>query len=119
MRKVIYANHEHQILVSNYILVTKDLIKDLASDTKYSQYLEILDIIIEYHNTYGNAVNRQNWYDWIMIIPINLSVMTNGFLAGCESKRNQKRIYSIRSILTNLLEDTVAKIDLMKLETND
>jgi hypothetical protein len=114
MRKVIYANHEHQILVGNYILITKDLIKDLASDSKYSQYLEIYDIIIEYHNTYGNAVNRQNWYDWIMIIPINLSVMTNGFLAGMENKKNHKRIYSIRSVLTKLLEDTVNKIDLME-----
>ena len=114
MRKVIYANHEHQVLVASYIIVTTDLIKELSSQSKHSQYLEILDIILDYHNTYGSSVNRQNWYDWIMIIPINLSVMSNGFLAGIENKRNEKKVFSTRTILTQMLADTVAKIDLME-----
>tara|TARA_R110000787_G_scaffold70091_1_gene155800 strand:- start:7665 stop:8021 length:357 start_codon:yes stop_codon:yes gene_type:complete len=114
MRKVIYANHEHEILIDSYVNLTKDLISDLSSDTKFSQYEEILEIILEYHNTYGDSVNRQNWYDWIMIIPLNLSIMSNGYLAGLENKKNTKKIYATRAVLTELLEDTVNKIDLMK-----
>ena len=118
MRKVIYANHEHEILIASYIVMSKDLISDLTTEIKLSHYEEILDIILEYHNTYGDSVNRQNWYDWIMIIPINLSVMTNGFLAGMENKRNSKKIFATRKILTELLENTVDKIDLMELKND-
>jgi hypothetical protein len=37
-------------------------------------------VLIEYHNDYGKGIKENNFYDWLMIIPINLSVATNGFL---------------------------------------
>lgn len=114
MQKIIYANHQHEILIQSYINLTHDLISEISSDSKFAQYLEIHKIIIDYHNEYGKTTDRQNWFDWIMIIPINLSVMTNGFLAGLENKKNTRKIFATRNVLNDLLQDTVNKIDLME-----
>ena len=46
-----------------------------------------------------------------MIIPINLSVMTNGYFAGIETKKNAAVVRSYRLILNELVQDTVNKID--------
>tara|TARA_R110000824_G_scaffold107747_2_gene254266 strand:+ start:4783 stop:5139 length:357 start_codon:yes stop_codon:yes gene_type:complete len=113
MRKVIYANLEHEVLISSYIKLCIDFADEVSSKTKYKHYLEILDIILEYHNAYGDSVNRQNWFDWIMIIPINLSVMTNGYFAGLENNKNKIQINSCKVLLTKLLDETVDTIDKM------
>ena len=42
-----------------------------------------------------------------MILPINLSVMTNGYLAGIETKRNAAIVRSYKVILNDMLHDLV------------
>ena len=118
MRKVIYANVQNEVLISTYIEFAKEFAEQVSSKQKYSQYLDVLDIILEYHNNYGKGISNNNWYDWIMIIPINLSVMTNGFFAGLETKNNRAKINSYRTLLTSMLEEVVDKIDDMKLEND-
>ena len=49
-----------------------------------------------------------------MILPINLSVMTNGYFAGLETKRNAKSIRVYKVLLDKYLEDLV--LDLSELE---
>jgi len=46
-----------------------------------------------------------------MILPINLSVMTNGFLAAIETKRNKSVVHSYRVLLNEILHDVVEKIE--------
>ena len=46
-----------------------------------------------------------------MILPINLSVMTNGYLAGIETKRNAAIVKSYKIILNELLQDVITKIE--------
>ena len=118
MRKLIYANAEHEVLITTYLGLCTDFVKEVSPPQKYDNYEYVLDIILEYHNNYGKGIKENNWYDWVMIIPINLSVMTNGYFAGLETKRNKARINSYRTLLTELLEDTIYKIDEMKF-TND
>ena len=77
MVKPIYANTEHEVIISSYILMIKEFIKDVSNDTRWHNFLEVLDILIEYHNNYGKGVRENNYWDWLMILPINLSLMTN------------------------------------------
>ena len=114
MKRLIFANSQHEILISRFINLTEEFVKDISSKTKFESYQEIQEIIFDYHNTYGESVERQNWYDWIMILPINISVMTNGFMAGIENSKNRAKVNSYRTLLVNLLEETVISIDKME-----
>ena len=98
--------------------MTLEFVKDIATPTKYKNYLEVFEIITEYHNGYGKGVRENNFYDWIMIIPINLSVATNGFFAGIETKRNATIIRSYKTILNEILQETVDKIETLEM-TNE
>ena len=111
MRKPIYSSKQHEIIIQDYITMTKEFVKDVSNETRFNNYLDIFDIIIEYHNNYGSGVKENNWYDWIMILPINISVMTNGYLAAIETKRNASIVKSYRLILTEMVHDVVDKIE--------
>ena len=110
MRKVIYANNEHEVIMKAYLTMLKEFIKDVSTKRRWENYLEVLDIIIEYHNNYGKGVNQNNWYDWIMILPINLSVMTNGFFAGIETKRNAAVIRAYKVLLEQMIHEVAEKL---------
>ena len=76
-----------------------------------NNFLEVLDVLIEYHNGYGKGVRENNYWDWVMILPINLSLMTNGFLAGIETKRNASVVRAYRVLLNEMVQDVVDKIE--------
>ena len=118
MQKPIYSSIEHESIIEAYIIMCKDFAQEVSSPTKYQKYLEVLDIVIEYHNNYGSGVREDNWYDWLMIIPINLTVATNGFFAGLETKRNAATIRSYKVILEQMLYESVDKIENIE-PTND
>ena len=111
MIKPIYANTEHEVIISSYILMIKDFVRDLSNETRYNNFLEVLDVLIEYHNGYGKGVRENNYWDWVMILPINLSLMTNGFLAGIETKRNASIVRAYRVLLNEMVQDVVDKIE--------
>ena len=111
MVKPIYANNEHEIIIGSYILMIKEFVRDVSNDTRWHNFLEVLDILIEYHNNYGKGVRENNYWDWLMILPINLSLMTNGFLAGIETKRNASIVRAYKVLLNDMVQDVVNKIE--------
>ena len=111
MVKPIYANNEHEIIISSYILMIKEFVRDVSNDTRWHNFLEVLDILIEYHNNYGKGVRENNYWDWLMILPINLSLMTNGFLAGIETKRHASIVRAYKVLLNDMVQDVVNKIE--------
>ena len=92
----------------------KQFVQDSTTQTRNNNYLEVVDIIIEYSNGYGQGVRENNFYDWIMIIPINLSVATNGFFAGIETKSNAAVIRAYKVLLDQLLQETVSRLDFLE-----
>jgi len=66
---------------------------------------------LEYSNHYGEGQRENNFWDWLLIIPINLSVATNGFFAGVETRSNAAVVRAYRVVLDELTQDTVDKID--------
>ena len=111
MRKPIYANTEHEVIISSYILMVKEFVRDVSNDTRYNNFLEVLDILIEYHNNYGKGVKENNYWDFLMILPINLSLLTNGFFAAIETKGNSTIVRSYKLLLNEMVQDIVSKIE--------
>ena len=114
MIKPIYASEEHKTIIESYVVMCQEFAKDVSSKSRYYNYLDVLDTIIEYHNNYGSGSSENNWYDWLMIIPINLSVMTNGFFAGLETNKNRAAIRAYKVVLNEMVGDVVDKIDNLK-----
>jgi len=111
MTKPIYANTEHEVIVGAYILMVKEFVKDLSNETRWKNFLEVLDILIEYHNNYGKGVRENNYWDWVMILPINLSLLTNGYLAAIETKGNSTIVRSYKVLLNEMVQEVVDKIE--------
>ena len=111
MTQPTYASSEHQIIVATYIVMIKEFVKDVSNETRWNNFCEVLDILFEYHNNYGKGVKENNWYDWLVIIPINVSVATNGFFAGLETNKNRATIRAYKTILNEMVGEVVTKID--------
>ena len=111
MTKPIYANAEHEVILSSYILMVKEFVRDVSNDTRYNNFLEVLDVLIEYHNNYGKGVRENNYWDFLMIMPINLSLLTNGFLAAIETKGNASIVRAYKVLLNDMVQDVVDKIE--------
>ena len=111
MIEPIYANDEHRIIIETYITMCKEFAKEVSTKSRYENYLEVVEIILDYHNNYGEGQREENFWDWLMIIPINLAVATNGFFAGIETKGNSAVVRAYRLVLDELTQNTVDKID--------
>ena len=118
MIEPIYASEEHRTIIETYILMCTEFSKEVSTKSKYNNYLDVVDIILEYHNNYGKGVKENNWYDWLMIIPINLSVATNGFFAGLETKSNSPTLRAYKTVLDEMVHDVTDKIDALE-QIND
>ena len=111
MTKPIYASEEHKVIIEAYLIMCQEFAKDVSSKSRYNNYLDVVETIIEYHNNYGSGRNENNFYDWLVIIPINLSVATNGFFAGLETNSNRAVIRAYKTVLNEMVGDVVDKID--------
>ena len=111
MIEPIYANDEHRVIIETYVTMCKEFAKEVSTKSRYNNYLEVIEIIIEYSNNYGSGTRENNFWDWMLIIPINLAVATNGFFAGVETRSNSAVVRAYRILLDELVQDTVDKID--------
>ena len=111
MRNIVYSSAEHQAIVDVYVITCKQFAADVSSVSRYNAYLDVLDTILEYHNSYGDGITKNNFYDWISVLPINIAVMTNGFFAGLETKKNAAVIRAYKVVLEQMLHETVIKLD--------
>ena len=118
MHKAIYSSEQHKSIIEVYVIMCKQFVQEVTTQARYNNYLEVLDIIVEYSNGYGQGLRENNFYDWIMIIPINLSVATSGFFAGIETKSNAAVVRAYKIVLDEMLKETVEKLDLLE-PTND
>ena len=118
MHKPIYSSEEHKSIVDVYVMMCKQFVQEVTTQARYQNYLEVLDLIIEYSNGYGDGVRENNFYDWITIIPINVSVATAGFFAGIETKTNAPVVRAYKVVLDQMLQETVGKLDELE-PTND
>ena len=108
--KPIYVNKEHEIIIEKYLDTVCSFAEQCASKPKYLNYLDVLDSIIEYHNEYKISTHTGNWLDFLLIIPINVTTMTNGFFAGIENKRNIAQLRTYQMLLSEIIIDVISKL---------
>ena len=111
MHKPIYSSEEHRSIIEVYITMCKQFSQEITTQSRYNNYLEVVNLIVEYSNGYGKGVRENNFYDWIMIIPINISVATSGFFAGIETKINAAEVRAYKVVLDQMLQETVERLD--------
>ena len=114
MLKPIFADTKHQLVITEYLNLMLSFAQEVSSTSKYEDFKEVMELIIEYHNGYGSGVVKGNWNDWLMIIPINASVMVNGYFAGIQTKRNLESIRAYKLLLDNALEIVVTDLKYIK-----
>ena len=115
MKQPIYASKEHEVVINAYLIMIKEFVKDVSNNTRWNNYLNVLDIIIEYHNNYGKNNNygkeNGNYWDWLMVLPIQITTMTQGYLSAIETKGNATLVRSYRLLVSELVQDVVTKIE--------
>tara|TARA_R110001583_G_scaffold25400_10_gene91991 strand:+ start:3671 stop:4027 length:357 start_codon:yes stop_codon:yes gene_type:complete len=114
MTSPVFANQEHKAIIDVYMTMCLEFSKEVSTKNKYNNYLDVVKTIIDYSNGYGSGVRENNFYDWIMIIPINLSVATNGFFAAIETKTNLAVVRAYKVVLEQMLHDTVEKLNFIE-----
>lgn len=112
-KEPIAINNLHEYLLKDYLDLLAVSIKECTgkNNGKFLDYIDVCNIIIEHHNGYRKHSGSGNFYDFLAIIPTNMSVMTAGFLAGMETKRNAKDLRTTRYILTEYAHDLVEQLD--------
>lgn len=83
--------------------------------SKFNDFIDVANIIIEHHNSYKHDMSEGNFYDFMSIIPTNMSVAIQGFMAGIETKRNSVKVRAYRVMLTNYAFDLVNSLGKIKL----
>ena len=116
MVKPICVSTEHGLLIEQYIKFIVEIISDISTKDRFNNYKDILQIIIEYNNAYQVDVGTGNFYDFLMIVPVQVSVMTNGYLAGIENQKNRKKIRAYKYLISAQTHDLM--LDLGKIKTN-
>jgi len=115
MTKPIYSSEQHKSILEVYTTMCKQFTQDITTKSRYNNYLEVVDLIVEYSNAYGKGHREEgNFYDWLMILPINISVATSGFLAGIETKSNSAAVRAYKVVLDQMLQETVDRLDALE-----
>ncbi len=111
----IYINAQHEAIVESYLNTIFDSVREVV-DTKerFNDFMDIANVIIDYHNQYGEQQNKGNWDDFLMIIPVNFSTMVSGFFCGFENPSNATTIKIHRHLLSSFGLKVIE--DLKKLE---
>ena len=95
--KPICLNYKHEIALRVYLDMITTTIKDITQDeSKYNNFLDVANIIIDHHNNYkSDVLGVANYQDFISLIPTHFTAMVNGYLTGIENEtnRNTVRIY--------------------------
>tara|TARA_R110001583_G_scaffold166635_5_gene319396 strand:+ start:294 stop:653 length:360 start_codon:yes stop_codon:yes gene_type:complete len=119
MYKPIYSSEEHKSIIEVYFTMCKQFVQDSTTQSRYNNFIEVINLIVEYSNNYGQGIRENgNFYDWIMIMPINISVATAGFFAGIETKSNAASVRAYKVVLDQMLQETVERLDSLE-PTND
>ena len=56
MQNAIYSSENHKQIIEIYVEMCKQFAQEIATKTKYNNYLEVLQLIVDYSNGYGTGV---------------------------------------------------------------
>ena len=115
MVKPIGINKEHEHILDTYILTVCESIREIATESKYNNFEDIVEIIITHHNNYSDQ-KLGGYSDFMSIIPTNLTSCFRGFLAGVENNRNRAACRAYKTLLTQLSHNIISDLEKLQLE---
>ena len=113
-------NYKHQILLDDYLKTVDKAIKDCVGNniSKLNDFTDITNIIVQHHNEYRPGTDIGSLYDFLSIIPTNLSVAVQGFLAGIENRRNVITVRAYRYMLNNAAYKLIDDLEDIELDND-
>ena len=115
MIKPIGINKEHEIILDTYLLTVCESMRELSTETRYNNFLDVVNIILKYHNEYSTK-KLGAYSDFMSIIPTNVTSCFSGYIAGVETKRNRALCRAYRTLLTELSHNIISDLEKLKLD---
>tara|TARA_Y100001951_G_C11202913_1_gene218221 strand:+ start:261 stop:614 length:354 start_codon:yes stop_codon:yes gene_type:complete len=115
MKKPIGINRQHEVILDTYLLTVCESMRELSTETKYNNFLEVVNIIVKYHNEYS-AKRLGAYSDFMSIIPTNVTSCYSGFIAGVETQRNRATCRAYKTLLTELSHNIISDLEKLELE---
>tara|TARA_Y100000593_G_C4207288_1_gene284930 strand:+ start:116 stop:421 length:306 start_codon:yes stop_codon:yes gene_type:complete len=93
-------------------------IKDITKDeSKYNNFIDVANIIIEHHNNYkSDVLGMANYQDFISLIPTHFTAMINGYLTGIENEINRNTVRVYKHILSEEAYNFIDKVQDLEIE---
>ena len=116
--KPICLNYKHEIALSVYLEMITTSIKDITKDeSKYNNFIDVANIIIEHHNNYkSDVLGMANYQDFISLIPTHFTAMINGYLTGIENETNRNTVRVYKHILSEEAYNFIDKVQDLEIE---
>ena len=84
----VYISAEHEVIMLTYYYELDDAISYIKpSKDKIRLLNELIDVITDYSSSFSEDKDEY-FYEWIRIIPTNLTYTIAGFLAGLKDEDN-------------------------------
>lgn len=115
MRTYDYINAEHKIIIDNFLTHIIEAADSCSpTNTRFSEFMYVVDMILDYHNEYGKGTSQANYLDYLNIIPTNGLCAINGFLAGLTTRNNTSKIALYKKNLSVIGVQTIEKLAKIK-----
>jgi len=116
--KPICLNYKHEIALRVYLEMITTTIKDITKDeSRYNNFIEIANIIIDHHNNYkSDVLGVANYQDFISLIPTHFTAMVNGYLTGLENETNRTTVRVYKHLLSEEGYNFIDKVQNLEIE---
>ena len=87
-RDTVYCNAEHEVIMLTYYYELDDALKYVKPNKdKVNLLYQLIDVITDYSSSFSEDKDEY-FYEWIRIIPTNLTYTIAGFIAGLKEEGN-------------------------------
>ena len=116
--KPICLNYKHEIALRVYLEMITTTIKDITKDeSKYKDFIDVANIIIDHHNNYkSDVLGVANYQDFISLIPTHFTAMINGYLTGIENETNRSTVRVYKHLLSEEAYNFIDKVQDLEIE---
>lgn len=117
MKKADYISYQHKIIVDKFLGDVILHIDEVGTDESFGNIMEVIDIVIDYHNEFNKDGGHQGYLqDYLNIIPINITCAAQGYLIGLSSEKNMNIMTHIRKAVNEASWDCVKELQDLEIE---
>ena len=115
MLKPLGINKQHEVILDTYLLTVCESMRELSTESRYNNFLDVVNVIVKYHNKYSTE-KLGAYSDFMSIIPTNLTSCFSGYIAGVENTKNRSMCRAYKTLLTELSHNIISDLEKLRLE---